>query len=121
MKANRDAATDHLGEGVILSDSLVEEDKVHDHKSPFQGSDLEAVQKRLSRIEGQIRGIKKMITEGRDCKDVVTQFAAVSRALEQAAFGLVTSQLTYCIEFPQEAKEAGYSVEEVKKLLSKLR
>ena len=121
MSTDSHAAADHIVEGVNLSDSLVEASKVNEHQSPFHGSDLEAVQKRLSRIEGQIRGIKKMITEGRDCKDVVTQFAAVSRALEQAAFGLVTSQLTYCIEFPQEAKEAGYSVEEVKKLLSKLR
>ncbi len=87
----------------------------------FQGTDVEAVQKRLSRIEGQIRGIKKMIDDGRNCKDVVTQFAAVSRALEQAAFGLVASQLTYCIEFPDEAKQAGYSVDEVKRLLSRLR
>jgi DNA-binding FrmR family transcriptional regulator len=77
--------------------------------------------RRLSRIEGQIRGIKRMLQDGRDCRDLVTQFAAVSRALEQAALNYVTSELVWCVEQPEEAAAHGYSVEELRKLLGRLR
>ena len=77
--------------------------------------------RRLSRIEGQIRGIKRMVSEGRDCRELVTQFTAVSKALEQAALNYVTAQLVYCIEDPEAAGKEGYSVEEVKRLLARLR
>lgn len=77
--------------------------------------------RRLSRIEGQIRGIKRMIQDGRDCRDLVTQFAAVSRALEQAALNYVTSELVWCVERPEEAAEHGYTVDELRKLLGRLR
>ena len=46
--------------------------------------DMGAVVNRLRRAQGQIGGILKMIEEGRDCKDVVTQLAAVNRALDRA-------------------------------------
>lgn len=46
--------------------------------------------KRLRRAEGQIRGVIAMLEEGRDCSDVVTQLAAVSRALDRAGFNGAT-------------------------------
>lgn len=82
--------------------------------------EIDALLRRLSRVEGQIRGVKKMLTEGRECRDVVTQFAAVTRALDQAALNFLTSQLVLCLEHPEEAKQAGYSLEELKRLLTKL-
>lgn len=86
-----------------------------------RGGEVQDLVRRLSRIEGQIRGIKRMLQEGRDCRDLVTQFAAVSRALEQAALNYVTSELVWCVEQPEEAAEHGYSVEELRKLLGRLR
>ena len=55
------------------------------------------VVKRLRRAEGQIRGIIAMLESGRDCADVVTQLAAVSKALDRAGFKLVASGLQQCI------------------------
>lgn len=55
------------------------------------------VVKRLRRTEGQIRGIIGMIEEGRDCTDVVTQLAAVSRALDRAGFRVISSGLQQCL------------------------
>lgn len=52
---------------------------------------------RLKRVQGQLGGIIRMIEEGRDCKDVVTQLAAASRALDKAGFKIISTGLRQCI------------------------
>lgn len=52
---------------------------------------------RLRRAEGQLGGVIKMMQEGRDCEDVVTQLAAVSRALDKAGFAIIASGLEQCL------------------------
>ncbi len=52
---------------------------------------------RLRRAEGQIGGVIRMLEQGRDCKDVVTQLAAVSRALDKAGFSVIASGLRQCL------------------------
>lgn len=52
---------------------------------------------RLRRAQGQLAGVITMIEAGRDCKDVVTQLAAVSRALDRAGFKIVASGMRQCI------------------------
>lgn len=52
---------------------------------------------RLKRVQGQLGGIIRMIEEGRDCKDVVTQLAAASRALDKAGFKIISIGLRQCI------------------------
>lgn len=52
---------------------------------------------RLRRAEGQIAGVIRMLEAGRDCKDIVTQVAAVSRALDKAGFSIVASGLRQCM------------------------
>jgi DNA-binding FrmR family transcriptional regulator len=78
------------------------------------------LQKRLRRIEGQVRGIQAMLTDGRECADVVTQIAAASKAMEQVGFKLVASGLTYCLTHPEEAAERGYDLERVEKMFMKI-
>jgi DNA-binding FrmR family transcriptional regulator len=53
--------------------------------------------KRLRRAQGQIGGVIKMIEEGRDCADVVTQLAAASRALDRAGFTIIATSLQQCM------------------------
>jgi len=55
-----------------------------------------AVLNRLRRAQGQLAGVISMIEQGRDCKDVVTQLAAVSRALDRAGFKIVATALREC-------------------------
>ena len=55
------------------------------------------VLKRLRRAQGQLAGVIAMIENGRDCADVVTQLAAVSRALDRAGFKIVASGLRQCL------------------------
>jgi DNA-binding FrmR family transcriptional regulator len=54
--------------------------------------------KRLRRAQGQVGGVIKMIEEGRDCADVVTQLAAASRALDRAGFKIIATGLKQCAE-----------------------
>jgi len=55
-----------------------------------------AVLNRLRRAQGQLAGVISMIEQGRDCTDVVTQLAAVSRALDRAGFKIVATGLREC-------------------------
>jgi len=55
---------------------------------------VDQIRNRLRRVEGQIRGIERMLEEGRECRDIVTQLSAATRALEQAGFRLISAGLT---------------------------
>jgi len=57
---------------------------------------MAAVIRRLRRAQGQIGGVIRMIEEGRDCADVVTQLAAASRALDRAGFKIIATGLQQC-------------------------
>ena len=56
-----------------------------------------AVVNRLRRAQGQIGGVLRMIEEGRNCQDIVTQLAAVSRALDRAGFAVISAGLKQCL------------------------
>jgi CsoR family transcriptional regulator, copper-sensing transcriptional repressor len=57
----------------------------------------DALVKRLHRIEGQVRGIERMVDEDRYCIDVLTQIAAVSTALESLAFRILDDHVRHCV------------------------
>jgi DNA-binding FrmR family transcriptional regulator len=59
--------------------------------------EMGAVINRLRRAQGQIGGILRMIEEGRDCKDIVTQLAAANRALDRAGFAIIATGLKQCL------------------------
>lgn len=52
---------------------------------------------RLKRAQGQLAAVTRMLEEGRDCKDIVTQLAAVSKALDRAGFAIIATGLEQCI------------------------
>jgi DNA-binding FrmR family transcriptional regulator len=68
--------------------------------------ELGAVANRLRRAEGQIGGVLRMIEQGRDCKDIVTQLVAVNHALDRAGFAIITSSLKKCLAEPDGANSA---------------
>ena len=75
---------------------------------------------RLRRVEGQIRGIHGMIETGRECTDVVTQFAAAIRALEQAGFKFFAATMAECTLDPEKAAASGYTTEKLEKMFLQL-
>jgi DNA-binding FrmR family transcriptional regulator len=61
------------------------------------GYDKEVLVKRLHRIEGQVRGIERMVEDDRYCIDILTQVAAVNTALESLAFKLLDDHVNHCV------------------------
>lgn len=59
--------------------------------------ELTKVSNRLRRAQGQIGGVLRMIEEGRDCQDIVTQLAAVRRAVDRAGFSIIATGLKQCV------------------------
>lgn len=53
---------------------------------------------RIKRAQGQLGGVLRMLEEGRECEDVVTQLAAVSKALDRAGFAIVANGLQMCMK-----------------------
>lgn len=72
--------------------------------------------RRLRRAEGQVAGVVRMLEEGRDCRDIVTQLAAASRALDRAGFQLIAAGMQQCLADPK----SGLDQEELTKLFMSL-
>lgn len=81
---------------------------------------MELVLKRLRRAQGQLAGVIAMIEAGRDCKDVVTQLAAVSRALDRAGFKIVATGMRHCITGTDGEHSSTLTEEELEKLFLSL-
>lgn len=66
------------------------------------------VRDRLRRAEGQVRGVQKMLDEGRPCEEVVTQLLAVRRALDETIRVILTDRVDECMATlsPEEARQA---------------
>ncbi|HEY5110458.1 MAG TPA: metal-sensitive transcriptional regulator [Acidimicrobiales bacterium] len=81
---------------------------------------VDDLRKRLRRAGGQVHAVETMLAEARECRDIVTQLSAATKALEQVGFRLIAAGLAYCIEHPEEAAESGYPLDEVQRLFTKL-
>lgn len=92
----------------------------YDEWMKIPSDDRDKLKKRLRRIEGQIRGLQQMIDDGRDCNDVLTQFAAANRALSKAGYGFFAATMEQCHLHPEEALESGYSPEAMEKMFLRL-
>jgi len=78
--------------------------------------DKAALVKRLHRIEGQVRGVERMVEDDRYCIDVLTQISAVSTALESLAFKILDEHVRHCVAGALESGEdASEKVEELLK------
>jgi DNA-binding FrmR family transcriptional regulator len=64
---------------------------------PGYSENKEAVQKRLRRIEGQVRGLQRMVDEDKYCIEVLDQVAAVTKALQAVAIALLDDHLSHCV------------------------
>lgn len=78
-------------------------------------ADKEALLKRLARIEGQVRGLRRMIDEEEYCVDVITQIGAVTKALDQVSLKLLADHTNHCVRgaAAKGGKQAEAKVEEL--------
>jgi CsoR family transcriptional regulator, copper-sensing transcriptional repressor len=72
----------------------------------IQSDSKEALAKRLKRIEGQVRGLQRMIDEERYCIDVLTQISAVNAALDSVALKVLEDHVAHCVREGGEEKVA---------------
>ncbi len=82
------------------------------------GYDKETLKKRLHRVEGQVRGIERMVDEDRYCIDVLTQIGAVRTALENIGFELLSDHVTHCVNDALVAGDAGTANDKSRELLA---
>ena len=81
-------------------------------------ADKAALVTRLHRIEGQVRGIERMVEEDRYCVDVLTQISAVTTALESLAFQILDSHVNHCVAGALASGDPEVAEEKSKELLA---
>ena len=79
--------------------------------------DKDALAKRLHRIEGQVRGVEKMIEDDRYCIDILTQIAAASTALESLAFKILDQHVRHCVAGALQSGDATDAATKTEELL----
>jgi DNA-binding FrmR family transcriptional regulator len=83
--------------------------------------DKDALAKRMHRIEGQVRGIEKMIADDRYCVDILTQIAAVGTALEAVAFKILDDHVAHCVAGALASGDEALAAEKSRELLEAVR
>jgi DNA-binding FrmR family transcriptional regulator len=89
---------------------------------PGYSDDKDAVLRRLRRIEGQVRGLQRMVEQDSYCIDVLTQISAATRALESVALELLGDHLDHCVReaVAQGGSEADAKVREARQAIARL-
>jgi len=77
------------------------------------------VRRRLRRAEGQVGAVVRLLDEGADCRTILTQLSAATRALQQAGFRLLASNVTDCVTCPDDDRQ-GPDLDELERLFMKL-
>lgn len=75
---------------------------------------------RLRRARGQLNAVIDMVEQERSCKDIVTQLAAVSKALDRAGFKIISENIQECVARDGEPDEDGVTLDELEKLFLSL-
>ena len=75
---------------------------------------------RIKRAQGQLAGVVRMLEEGRDCEEVVTQLSAAYKALDRAGFVIISSAMKDCLVDPDSDDTDGLSIDELEKLFLSL-
>jgi DNA-binding FrmR family transcriptional regulator len=82
------------------------------------GYDKDALRKRLHRIEGQVRGIERMVEEDRYCIDILTQVGAVKTALESLGLEILEDHVTHCVRDALASGDAKTATQKSEELLA---
>jgi CsoR family transcriptional regulator, copper-sensing transcriptional repressor len=81
------------------------------------GEDKERTLTRLRRIEGQVRGLQRMIEEDKYCIDIITQVSSVQAALEQVSIALMENHLRHCVTDAIQGGDGEAKIQEVMEVL----
>lgn len=84
---------------------------------PRSKSEKKAVINRLKRIEGQVRGIQKMVEDDRYCMDILVQISAIQSALKQVGFSITERHINHCVSDAIKQGEGAETIEELMTVL----
>ncbi|WP_018023600.1 metal-sensing transcriptional repressor [Corynebacterium ulceribovis] len=76
-------------------------------------ADRKAIANRLKRAQGQLAAVIAMVEDNRECRDVLTQLSAVSRAIDRAGYKIVASTMRGCVNRPDESSMTPQELEEL--------
>lgn len=88
---------------------------------PRDDAEKEALGKRLKRIEGQVRGIQKMVEADRYCVDILTQTAAIQAALKQVEMQLLERHMRLCLVHASDTTDMDPYIDEVMTIVSRIK
>lgn len=94
-----------------MTDTNEPQEQCHDANLPGYHDAKKALSRRLKRVEGQVRGIERMVDEDRYCIDVLTQISAIQAGLKGVALELLDDHMAHCLV---EAARVGGDEQEVK-------
>ncbi len=88
----------------------------------WYASDKDALLKRLKRVEGQVRGLQRLVDEDTYCIDILTQISAATKALQAVALGLMEGHLSHCVAeaTAKGGEEAQAKVREASEAIARL-
>ncbi|WP_047982413.1 metal-sensing transcriptional repressor [Ornithinibacillus contaminans] len=91
---------------------------LHEHPTtPRTKIEKQAVINRLKRIEGQVRGIQKMVEEDRYCVDILVQISAIQSALKNVGFAVTERHINHCVSDAVRQGEGKETIEELMEVL----
>ncbi|WP_281392410.1 metal-sensing transcriptional repressor [Salicibibacter cibi] len=91
---------------------------LHDHPSkPRTQDEMDKVNNRLKRIEGQVRGIQKMVEDDRYCVDILVQISAIQSALDNVGFAITERHIKHCVSDAIKQGEGKETIEELMTVL----
>jgi len=88
--------------------------------TPRTDEEKQAAVNRLKRIEGQVRGIQKMIEEDRYCVDILVQISAINAALKKVGFSIVERHTKHCVSSAVKAGTGDEAIEELMEVMKQL-
>ncbi len=105
-----------------VTEAVDQDQDVHGAEEPGYMTRKTDYQRRLRRIEGQVRGINSMVDEEAYCIDILTQVSAVTKALEVVALGLLDEHLTHCVAgaAKTEGRAADRKIKEATEAIARL-
>ncbi|WP_257352032.1 metal-sensing transcriptional repressor [Pseudalkalibacillus decolorationis] len=93
---------------------------MNEHDSPIvprSNDEKVKLQNRLKRIEGQVRGLQKMVEEDRYCMDILVQVSAINSALKQAGFSLMERHAKTCVKHSLESGDGADYIDELMSIM----
>ncbi|GAB4074036.1 metal-sensing transcriptional repressor [Barrientosiimonas marina] len=93
-------------------------DYLHEHPAtPRTYEEKQAVSNRLKRIEGQVRGIQKMIEQDRYCIDILVQINAINAALKKVGFSVAERHMKHCVSNAVQTGEGNEAIDELMQVM----